>query len=463
VLAITLVALALRLVLGPWGPFHISGYAPLFVAGAARNPESIAAYGPGYAEVFGPIAALAPSDPDWAIFACNAILSALVAPVAFALARLAGVGRHAACAAALLLAVDPIAIRMGATESYFPIIILLCAGAAATVLVGASEREAGRRGRVAACLGAAALLLTQAARMHPSAWALAATVPFAAFAAPSARVPYRAFVFLASATLAGAAMLALSGGALVDVFGHLRGGTLMRPVPPGSVRPLIWIAAAAGAYVLVSPRRWLALPAALCAAALLMTRQSYWQGWFWQQSYDRLYLTLPVVAVVAAIPALVLRQPVVALLSALLLAVAWFHYGVPIITARTTDHREYRWVREELARLPAECRVIYVATVDKRSVLLPTYVGPPRGTVEMVAGEPHTIEAGLAPAPCAYYVRTSLCSSAEARPSCEAIERRLTLTPIARASFPAVPSSDLLSYDRDPVETLIARVDRVNR
>jgi hypothetical protein len=33
--------------------------------------------------------------------------------------------------------------------------------------------------------------------------------------------------------------------------------------------------------------------------------------------------------------------------------------------------------------------------------------------------------------------------------------------PIARASFAAVPSSVYLSYDRDPVETVVARVARV--
>ncbi len=48
---------------------------------------------------------------------------------------------------------------------------------------------------------------------------------------------------------------------------------------------------------------------------------------------------------------------------------------------------------------------------------------------------PSTIEAALAPAPCLYYVHSSLCSTAEGRPECEAIERRLTLVPIARASF----------------------------
>jgi hypothetical protein len=62
-----------------------------------------------------------------------------------------------------------------------------------------------------------------------------------------------------------------------------------------------------------------------------------------------------------------------------------------------------------------------------------------------------------------YYVRTSLCSSAEGRPACEAIESRMELVPVSRASFPARPSSPLLAYDSDPVETVIARVESVRR
>ena len=42
----------LRLALGPWGPLHVNGHGPRFVAGAARDPADIAAYGPGYGEIF---------------------------------------------------------------------------------------------------------------------------------------------------------------------------------------------------------------------------------------------------------------------------------------------------------------------------------------------------------------------------------------------------------------------------
>jgi hypothetical protein len=461
-LACGAVALILRLALGPWGPLHVNGYAPRFVDGAARDPAAIAAYGPGYVEIFAPLAALAPSAPDWAIFAGNAVLSALVAPVAFALARLAGMSRRAAAAVALLLAMDPVAIRMSATESYFPLVILLCTSAGTVLLLAAGDLHAGRRRQAAACAIAAALLLTQALRVHPSAWGLAATVPFIALAAASGSVAGRLLVALSSAAICAGIVVAISGGALLDVLANMRSGTLMPPLPPPSLWPLLWIALAAGACAIVAPRPWLALPAALAAAALLMTRQSYWQSWIWQQSYDRLYLTLPVIAVVALVPARLLRPPWV-VFPILLAAFAWLRVGLPIVTARTTDHLEYRWVHDQLAALPQQCRVIYVASAANRGVLLPTYAGSAaRPAVAMDLRVPHTVDAALAPAPCLYYVRTSLCSSADGRAACDALERRLTLEPIARASFPAVPSSQIIAYDRDVVETVIARVEAVD-
>jgi dolichyl-phosphate-mannose--protein O-mannosyl transferase len=128
-------ALGLRLGLGPWGPLHVNGHMARFIEGPLRHPAEIAAYGPGFAELFGPIAWLAPANPDWAIFAGNAVLSALMAPLAYAIARLVGLNRVAAGAAGLLLAIDPVAIRGGATESYFPIIMFLATAAAVLLLI----------------------------------------------------------------------------------------------------------------------------------------------------------------------------------------------------------------------------------------------------------------------------------------------------------------------------------------
>src|SRR5439155_13283536 len=110
---------------------------------------------------------------------------------------------------------------------------------------------------------------------------------------------------------------------------------------------------------------------------------------------------------------------------------AWIRFGLPIVASRSTEHLEYRWVREQLRRLPPECRVVHLAAAGKRALTLPTYAGPPRAAVAMDLRQPRTIEAALAPADCLYYVHGSLCSTADGRPDCQAIEHRLTLVPIA--------------------------------
>ena len=74
---------------------------------------------------------------------------------------------------------------------------------------------------------------------------------------------------------------------------------------------------------------------------------------------------------------------------------------------------------------------------------------------------PATVEAALAPTPCLVYVRTSLCSTTEGRPACDEIEGRLVLLPIARAAFTGSRDVETFSHDRDTVETVVSRVERV--
>jgi hypothetical protein len=471
-LAIVAAAVALRLVLGPWGPMHPNGYGAHFVAAAATDPGSLIAYGPGFVEVFGPFAALAPAAPDWAVFGANATCAAFLPLLAFLLARLMGLVRTAAVAVAVLIAVDPVAIRMGATESYFPAIIVLCTAAGVALVAARGELRAGAPWRAAAAMVGAGMLLAQAARIHPAAWVPVAVTPFIALTpltvspgrmrfsrrrAVSAEMPtvggsdaHRTcaptlgtsapLAFLASAALTGGVLIATSGGALLDVFAGMSSGRLMQPMLP-SPAPLAWVAAATMAYALLAPQRRLAVPAGIVLAAWLLTRHAYGQSWIAQSSYDRFYLTVLLVAAGALAPARLWRRRWLVGAAAVLLAAVWIRYGLPIVAERTTDHLEYRWLREQLAQLPPDCRVVHLASADKRALLLPTYVGTPaRAAVAIDLRQPYSIDAALAPAPCLVYVRTSLCSSAEGRPACDTIEQRLDLTSIARASFPARPS-----------------------
>jgi hypothetical protein len=268
-------------------------------------------------------------------------------------------------------------------------------------------------------------------------------------------------VFVAAAGVGGGVLLFTSGSVLVDVLGSIRSGTVFRPRPP-SLYPLIWIALLASAYAVSAPRRWLALPAAIAVAALVLTRHAFDASWIWEQAYARLYLPLPLIAVSACLLPASSHGRWIALAAAPVLVFAWIRFGLPIISARTVEHREYRWVREQLGRLPPECRVIHLAAAGERVLMLPTYVGRSRPAVAMDLRRSPTIEAALAPAPCLYYVHGSLCSTPDGRPECEAIERRLTLVPIASASFVVEREFQTFSHDSDSVETTIARVERVD-
>ena len=461
VVAVAAAALALRVALGPWGPLHVNGQGPRFVAGATYDPADIAAYGPGYREMFAPVVALLPSSPDWAIFACNALFSALLTPLAFAIGRATGLATSAAFVAAALLAIDPVAIRMGATEAYFASIAFLGTAASAALLLAVQTRVAGDGVRATALVVAAGLLLAAAARIHPCAWVLMATAPFVVLAADAGDWPRRVGMLVFAGAISGGVLLLTSASALLDVLGNMRAGTIFTPEPP-SPAPLLWLALAAAVYAVISPLRRLALPAAICIAAMVMTHQAFDASWIWEQSYFRLYLTLPVIAVVACIPAPLLRRRSLLLVAAPLLVLAWIRFGLPIVAGRTTEQLEYRWVRDQIERLPSECRVIHVVAAGKRALTLPTYVRPETTAVAMDLRQPGTIEAALSPAACVYYVHSSLCSTTDGRPECAAIERRLTLVPVARTSFAAAREIETFSHDGGPVEVSIARVDRVD-
>lgn len=457
----TAIALVLRLALGPWGPLHVNGHGARFVAGVARDPADIAAYGPGYHEIFAPIVALAPSMPDSAIFACNAVLAALLVPLAFAMARLVGLPARGAFLVALLLAVDPIWIRMGATEAYFVAVGFLCAAASTAMLAGLRALDGGDRRRTVAFLLAAGAMLAAAVRIHPCGWIAAATVPFVIFAGAGASVRRRMLVTAAAAAIAGGLVLCTSGSTVLDVLGNIRAGTVFRPAAP-ALWPVAVIVVAGAIYAVVAPHGRLALPAGACLAAMLLTRHAFDASWIWEQAYFRLYLTLPLVAAVACIPPRWFARRAVVVSATAVLVFAWLAFGWPVVVGRTTEHLEYRWVRARLQELPSECRVVHLASAGKRVLALPTYVGDRRPAVAIDLRRRSTVEAAFAPAACLYYVHSSLCSTADGRPECEAIERRLALVPVARTSFAAAREPETFGPDRDIVETVIARVERVD-
>ncbi|MBI5482693.1 MAG: hypothetical protein HY906_27815 [Deltaproteobacteria bacterium] len=449
-------AAVLRLGLGAYGPLHVNGQGPLWLEGAISNPAAIANYGPGYAELYSIAARLAPSAPDHGVFVFNALLAALVPVLAFAFARLAGVGLVRAVAAAALLAIDPVAIRTAATESYVVAATTLPLLAAVAFLAAARHASGGERLRAALLVLAGALLGAQCARIHPSAWVPVALAPLAVLPSPDAGGWLaRAKALAITAAALAVVVVATSGGVLVGVLDVITAGALPHPTPEPSA---VVMGLALVAAVFLRPRP-LALVAAVHLAALALTRGGYVLSFISLHGFDRVHLAIPVVALAGALPQAVFRRRALAAAVGGLLVAACGVLGWSVVPARTTDHLEYRWARTVVRELPAEARIVYVGVAGERVVHLPTYAGGRSRAARRVNAREVGDAAGAPPmAGNVWYARTSRCSSVEGRPACAALERRLRLEPVARAAFPALPSARHLPYDRQVVDVEIARV-----
>jgi len=460
-------ALALRLALGTWGPLRMNGVAPLWILSATSSPEATAFYGPGYAEVLGFVARLAGTAPDTAIFAANAVLSALAASLAFAIARLAGLPRSNAVIAAAALGVDPVAIRIATTETYLVPILALTLCASAVGLDAANHAARGERRRAFALAVATALLVAQAARIHPSGWAPAGLAPLAALACGESVPAGRRIAGALGLALLSALVVALTSAALLlGVAEHIAVGDVFQPTFDWLPRQAPYVAVPLAVVLALLPRaRWLAIVAAANAVVWLVTRGNYFQSPIWMQAHERLYLTLPILAIASCVPPAWLAPRVVrlaALVAPLAVLVAW---APRVLAGRTTQHLEYRWTRAWLSALPAECRTIHVAFAGRRNLFLPTYVASPRPQSAFVlidSNHPTDVRQAIGPRRCTYYVHTSLCSTGDGRPVCAEVERSLDLEPVARASYPAIADNGRTDYDTDPVETVISRVVHVS-
>jgi hypothetical protein len=462
-LGLGVAALVLRGLLGVWGPHHINGQGPLWVLGATGRPHMLQDYGPGYAELFSPWTRLLPHAPDYAVFAVNALLAALVPVLAFALARGVGMERRHAALAGVLLMADPVAIRFAATEAYFPSIIALTTGAALALLAAASRARAGERLSPALLALAGALLAAQAARIHPIAWAPVALTPLIVFALPApASLRHRLVRVVGAVALVGLVVVVTSGEALRTTLDSMLAGEVarVRSMPPGFKLAAGLLLAAL--WQARRRERALAVLAALHLGAWLLTRQAYGQSRLWQQSFDRLYLLLPLLAAVTLVPAALLRRRAVWLGAGAAGLVLFALAAMPLVRARTTEQLEYAWLRPRLAQRPPGCRVAHVAMAGRRTLLLPLYDRPPASAaVAFDLREPVEVSARLSEGGCIWYARTSLCASARGRPACEALEARLQLEPLDRTTFPPRPSYDALGYDRAEVETSLWRVTAV--
>lgn len=451
---LVLAALALRLLFGVHGPLHVNGTGPLWLAGALR-PELLHLYGPGYPELMALVTRL-PLAPDTAIFGANALLGALVAGLAFAIGRLVGLAWSHAAIAGALLAADPVAVHMGASEAYFPGIAALTAGGAAALLLAARLALGRRFVRAAVVALAGALLCAQAARVHPAAWipvALTPLIVLAVLGAPSLR--WRLVGAAAACALVAAVTILTSGRHLASSMEwSTQGEVLTGPLQPSWGGVALVIGGAALALGWAPRARWLAVPAALSGCAAVLLADYYGQSAIWQQSFVRLYLTVPAVALAACVPAR--RWLLVGGVAVAALVIGFS--AVP--REPTTEQLEYAWLRERLLAAEPGCRLAWLGRAGDRNMALPGFLlpGAPRGAPDLVlhpGGEP------IFPPGCVLYVRSSLCSSGEGRHECDAIEGRLDLEPVASVALPAVPSYRRHHYDRDALVVELSRVRAV--
>jgi len=454
------VALALRCALGLWGPLHVNGLGPLWLLGAWGRPELVQSYGPGYPEWFTAIARAFPGAPDMAVFGANAVLSALVAPAAAWLAAGLGHGRGAALLAGVLLACDPVTVLGGASESYYPAIFVSVMVAAGAVAHATSVE----RWRGPTLVLGAALLLLQAARIHPLAWPLVAIVPLVAVVAIR---PSRALlVALGTWALFGAGV-ALAWDGLLPVVDHLQAQGASGAMSSGN-------------FVLPGPGFWIAAVFALAAAGTLgrqavvlllvcvafvgldaATHRVFGQSDLWQASYRHVVLAIPVVCALGLLPEGWLRGGRRQALATTGLAAIVLLSGAGLFPQRTTEQLEYRWLRGALEELPAECRVAWVDRAERRVMTLPEHLVPgwACGTTSGVSVRtPGDVSAGLMPGACRTYYRSSLCSSPEGAPLCAAAEAGVGLEELDRAELAPVPSYRGMGYTSDPVVVTLFRV-----
>lgn len=458
-------ALIARVAFGPWGPFHANGQGPLWVMGAAWDPSLLYNYGPGYAELFSALTRLAPARPDDVIFATNGLLSACVSAIAYAMARLAGLDRVRACLAASLLAIDPIAIRMATTESYLVPILLLTA-AASLALMGATARlAAGERGPAACLAIAGSLLCAQAIRVHPYGWTPAAACVLAGFAVDHGKgLRGRLLWTAACCGVAGVVVLAVDGSVLRLVAAHAlqEGGRIgLVHLRPHSILepPTIALAFGLAVAAFAARPRWVVVPAACTLAAMALTHHFHSQSWFQHAALQRVFSPILVIGVMSALPGRWFERRsarVVALASVVALLVVF----LPAAKERTTEHLEYRWLRDRFASLPPDCVVAYIARADRRVLYLPEYRAAGRSrsrplTIEIAKGEQlrNTFLAGQ----CAFVLRASICTSSSGRPPCDELERGVNLSPVERATFPALATHIDDPYDRPSVEVVLSR------
>jgi hypothetical protein len=450
--------------------FHQNGQGPLWVDFAWRGVRS--AYGPGYAETFGRVAHAFPRSPDLAVIVANAILSALVPPLAYVIARRARAPRPLASVLAIALAIDPLLARVAQSESYFATTgaLLFVAGGA---LACGCERLRVRSVSFALGVVTAGLLVAQVARIHPLAWVPATTLPLVVlFAGGSLRA--RAYAFGASVVGIGAMVAACAGSSMVLTLQSELGREWMPEAshPVGLVSYLasthafglgcgaVVVILAAGVLFRHGRRRArtrvvlavLALGTVLTVmlASNLVSRDTGAVQAAYAHGFAPALVAITA-AFFGAVPAR--RSATIAaavLASTLVLA---FAACTRRLATLPTDAQELSWALAWERSLPPHAVVEWVARAGLRTLYLPLHRDSATPAPRMLDGTADDRLEGDV-----FYYRSSLCSTTEGAPSCDAFERTHTLTPVYRRTFPAIASLPWLPLPEPAIEVVLYRV-----
>jgi hypothetical protein len=463
-LLLTIACFAARVWLVPEHFFHQNGQGPLWIE-AALHGGSTFKYGPGYGEVFGWIANAHEPNADRSVFLAMALVSAWIPFMAWHLARSAGAATGSAWIVAALLCVHPLLGRLARSESYLAVQLALLF-AATTLLAWAGKHARTRSACFVLTVIAAGLIVAQAVRIHPTSWLPALAVPLVLLAVPGRPASLLRNTGLAYAIIGGV-VAATSAVPLWDVYtGPL--GQQWAPASFLSVThvPVVLLGALVGSVAILASARdrvrcSIALTAGWLTMGLLFAADLLSQNVAWiADAYRLQFLPAVLAAFLGTVHLSSARWPRGGPWSVSLLLLG---LGSASIALRWKDHRtfptdalEHAWAIRWRSELPQHAHVIYLGRAQDRVFMLPLYgEGPLRATGV-------TVGRGAAHLPTArsgdYYYRSSICSTPEGMPTCEALEGRMLLQVVEERSLPSVASLPWAPLNDGPVRVGLYRV-----
>ena len=406
-----------------------------------------------------------------------AFLGATIPVSVWIIARSSGASLPVAWLVAVWASVQPLMVRLAHSESYYAIQLALLVGAAA--VLSWAGRSRGCRNRFLLSVLAAGLLVSQAARIHPTCWVPAATVPLVLLAQPGRAISRLRRTLLATGGIAivtaATASVAMWNMYTVD-YGQQWPVSLVLSMPGSTGLQFLAIAGIVGIAFLGRFRTnaLLVTGSALAAVCVVFAANPVRNL---PLSSDACQLqTLPALlaAAVACIGTLrgALREalPVVSkfwtaaadryfvptAIGVIAVVTSWVGWGY--YTAIPTDVMEQAWAMEWRTRLPSGARVAYLTDVGKRVFMLPLHSSITISGDVFIDQQRQSLPLLL---PNMLYYRSSLCSSDDGKALCDKIEHRVVFKPLYERDLPARASLPWLPLGSEPVRVGVYLVDSV--